>query len=436
MAVAVASFACANEASDDGTASGDSAPTSQPDGEAQHSGSGGGNWLTGAIEGESDRGGARPDISSLLPGDSGASAASDEGAAKPASEPCPHEVPSACRSAGKPGVFQPLGFLPEAQNSDAMAVSADGTTVVGYSEVAIRRSGTTSYVAHATHWTAESGLVSLHPAEVANEIQSAAFGVSADGSVVAGFLGQRPVRWIDRELEYLEGIVQGTAHAVSADGSAVVGMGSTGDYIPRAFRWTSEGGVEWLEARTPGWFTNARAISADGRVVAGDMFSHTLGVAHAFRWSEDDGLEELPFPDWCDPGTGESVAYDLDADGSVIVGVASNGVREEPVRWKDEAVSSLAVSGNSTSAIAISGDGSRILGQGESAVLWNAEGVSDLVSTLNALGADLGNWRLTASAVSDDGRVVVGLGRCETASAAGADAESCATYQGFVARLP
>jgi uncharacterized membrane protein len=433
--VSIASFACASEASDERTAPvDDSAATSHAGGEAQDSASGGANWLTGSIgAGASALGGARPDIGSSLPGGSGAA----QGSATEGAEPCPHQVPTACRAAGNSDVFQPLGLLPDAQNSDAMAVSADGTTVVGYSEVAIRHSQSTSYVPHAARWTAASGLVSLHPEEVAAGVQSAAFGVSADGRVVAGYVGQRPVRWVDGELEYLEGIVQGTANAVSADGSAVVGMGSTGDYVPRAFRWTREQGVEWLEPPTPSWFANARAISADGRVIVGDMFSHTLGVARAFRWSEGEGLKELTTPDWCDPGTGNSGAYDLNEDGSVIVGMASSGVREEPVRWQDETVSSLALSAGATSAIAISADAGRILGQGETAVLWTVEGASSLGSILSALGVELDGWRLTASAVSDDGRVVVGLGRCEPASAAGTDAgSSCATYQGFVARLP
>jgi uncharacterized membrane protein len=399
--VSIASFACTNEASDDQTAPVDeSVAMDHPGGE---------------------------------PGVSGAA----QGAATGGGEPCPRDVPAACRSAGSSAVFQPLGLLPDAQNSDAMAVSADGTTVVGYSEVAIRHSQSTSYVPHATRWTERSGLVSLHPAELATELQSAAFGVSADGSVVAGYVGHRPARWVSGRFEYLEGIVQGTANAVSADGSALVGMGSAGDYVPRAFRWTREQGVEWLEAPTPSWFANARAISADGRVIVGDMFSHTLGVARAFRWSEGEGLQELPSPGWCDPGTGNSAAYDLNEDGSVIVGVASSGVREEPVLWKDEKVSSLAASSGATSAIGISADGGQILGEGGTAVVWNMEGVSNLGSMLSALGVDLDGWRLTASAVSDDGRVVVGLGRCETALDVGKDAGSAgATYQGFVARLP
>src|SRR5687767_12846189 len=107
-AVSVAGFACTNEASDDRTApSGDSAATGHPGGEAVDSASGGASWLTGSIAaGASNRGGTPPDISSLLPGVSGAA----HDPATPGSKSCPHEVPVACRSAGDSGVFQPMGL--------------------------------------------------------------------------------------------------------------------------------------------------------------------------------------------------------------------------------------------------------------------------------------------------------------------------------------
>src|SRR5690349_16181793 len=84
--------------------------------------------------------------------------------------------------------FQWLGQLPGATDSEANAISADGTTVVGTSLTPPTR---------AFRWTAATGMQDL--GVVPGQLESYATAVSADGSVVVGWCqnpGQsRPFRW-------------------------------------------------------------------------------------------------------------------------------------------------------------------------------------------------------------------------------------------------
>ena len=75
--------------------------------------------------------------------------------------------------------FTPLGFLHNKTGtpSEALAVSADGSVVVGYAGLAFR-------------WTAGTGMVALPRLEAADR-EVEATGVSADGSVVVGTAYER-----------------------------------------------------------------------------------------------------------------------------------------------------------------------------------------------------------------------------------------------------
>src|SRR5262245_25392665 len=88
---------------------------------------------------------------------------------------------------GQGATLTGIGSLPSAMHSEAFAVSADGTTVVGACFGGADR---------AFRWRAGAGMedLGLSPGSTG----AAAFGVSADGSVVVGDLwgaGQRAFRW-------------------------------------------------------------------------------------------------------------------------------------------------------------------------------------------------------------------------------------------------
>lgn len=139
-----------------------------------------------------------------------------------------------------------LGDLPGGRyHSDARAVNADGSVVVGYSF---------SEKTEAFRWTEENGLEPLF--ELDKEVSSGAKDISDDGRVVVG--------WVTRHIdEYLS--------------------------INDAFRWSQEEGLVRLGA-LPDWddSSTAAAVSADGNVVVGEAtFNHWPGL---FHWDFEHGM--------------------------------------------------------------------------------------------------------------------------------------------------
>jgi probable HAF family extracellular repeat protein len=326
--------------------------------------------------------------------------------------------------------FTGLGDLPGGGTySEAHAVSADGSVIVGYSS-------SPSGFAEAFRWTAADGMMGLGDLP-GGTFWSMALGVSTDGSVVVG-LGQSAAsagidareafRWTATEGmlplgDLAGGVFHSVANAVSADGSVVVGnSSSTGSiFLPwtEAFRWTETGGMVGFGDLGGGQFeSKANAVSADGSVVVG-----TTG--EAFRWTAAEGMVGLGDL----PGAGfQSAAHGVSADGSVIVGEAHpEDAISEAFRWT--AVGGMVGLGDLPStnpgsgsfrsiARAVSADGSVVVGQGrpdggyEAAFIWDAEhGMRSLRDVLAQGGATVDGWRLTeALAVSGDGHTVVGYG--------------------------
>ena len=269
--------------------------------------------------------------------------------------------------------------------------------------------------------------------------EAAAYALSADGSVVAGYYGwafykyftSHAFRWTEADgivnLGTLRDDNRGnsTAYALSADGSVVAGRAESdasppsGWFLPaysRAFRWTEAGGMEdlgTLRADNSG-HSSARALSADGSVVAGGAYNDA-GSSHAFRWTEAGGMVDL--------GTlrvdnsGWSIAYALSADGSVVAGEADNdaGEKNHAFRWTETGgmvdLGTLRVDNSGWSiAYALSADGSVVAGEADNdagsshAFRWTeAGGMVDL----GTLRADNSGWSI-ARALSADGSVVAG----------------------------
>ncbi len=314
--------------------------------------------------------------------------------------------------------FMGLGDLPGGEFfSQARAVSADGSVVVGVSD---------SGRGEAFRW--ESGVITGlggtilfcrclggdcrsvgFPVESEDafcpfQVQSlfvggAANDVSADGSVIVG--GSEDfdfaVRW---ENGVMTALVVGairvgsdTALAVSGDGAVVVGR--FGRFEPGAFRWTEADGqmsLGVLPGTEPGGASSsANGVSFDGSVVVGGSASRRDPVStnadalpcpippfknprEAFRWEDlngnglvDDPAEKLDnHPEFGlgDLG-GDSVATDVSGDGSVVVGWSRSPSCSEAFRWEDGLMMGLGTLPGGifgSQARAVSADGSAIVG--------------------------------------------------------------------------
>lgn len=355
-----------------------------------------------------------------------------------------------------PASFTPLGFAPVADPANSVfgstgyAVSADGTVVVGTTQVDVPGfPGQTRE--QAFRWTATSGLVDLGVPSVPLEVSafSRPFALSADGSTIVGSalfpvgeggIGSAPFRWrADSGITELfprgtNGFVEGGAFGISADGTVVTGSSETplGAAFGETWRYTDATGPVGL-----GFFSDAPfrissdgAVSADGNVVAGGV--STAAGSEAFRWTAGDGI--IPLGDLAG-GPVLSGASAVSADGTTIVGVGRTATGAEGFVWTAASgMRGIGTLPGKTGSLAygVSGDGTVIVGQAEpfgssAAFIWTAAtGAQSLLDVLVAQGATgLDGWTLSeARGISPDGQWVVGTGN-------GPDGAS----QAFLARL-
>ncbi len=313
------------------------------------------------------------------------------------------------------GDFTGLGDLPGGVfRSNAQAISADGTTVVGFGAGA-------AGMVEAFRWTASEGMVSLTP-----NSYGIAFGISADGSTIVGHRNvsgtgpSTPFRWTtEYGMGDLNGVSQGDAYNASADGGVVVGSDGFGN----GYRWTSSGGAVGLGGVPPGYSdSHPYGISADGSVISGVLSSDTYASnPQAFRWTSEGGVVGLGS---LTSAHSYSHAYAVSADGTAVVGWSANAVDQpEAFRWTtEEGMVGLGIlSGyNYSLAQAASADASVIVGfsangpdnNGEAFIWTEATGMESLFDVLVANGTTgLTGWTLNqALGVSADGRSIAGWG--------------------------
>lgn len=257
--------------------------------------------------------------------------------------------------------------------SDAFDASFNGQVIVG-------RGTNAGGNSRAFRWTSEDGLVSL--GVLPGHINSLAWGVSGDGSLVAGFSTDASVteafRWTAHEGMVGLGNLGGSkkysvAFGVSGDGSTIVGR-SNGPFGEEAFRWTEATGMVGLGDLPGGGFKGtAFDASTDGSIIVGWSLSGALGGDEAFIWTMDGGMQGLGTL----PGFAFSFAHGVSGDGSTVVGFCRLGSSEY------------------------------------AAFIWTAaDGMRDLAEVLtNEYGLDLGGWSISrAMSISDDGRTIVGFG--------------------------
>ncbi|MGA7748633.1 MAG: hypothetical protein WCA63_00650 [Gallionella sp.] len=302
----------------------------------------------------------------------------------------------------------------------ATAISSNGSVIVGdtfYSSTFGR--GTF----HIFRWSQSGGVQDLGTFG-GQDAHAAA--VSADGSVIVGNIkfgnDKAPVdhifRWNEtggvKDLGTFGG-QSAFAKGVSADGKVIIGTiqdtDDSGAIVTHAFRWSEATGVQYLVA-PHGQRTEALGVSADGTVVVGSVGPSGL-TGHAFRWADADGFKDLGAL-----GGQYSEATTVSADGSVVAGWVSfdkNKTSELHVFvWKNtEGFKDLGIPGL---ALSISADGSVVVGNYSIKPYNSSVRLADqplhgfrwaISSGLDEIG-NIGGIPLSAVAVSGDGTIVVG----------------------------
>lgn len=244
-----------------------------------------------------------------------------------------------------------------------------------------------------------------------------AYGVSGDGLVVVGeaddsAFNSHAVYWTDDtapiDLGFLPGGGWAFAVAANFDGSVIVGTAEDATSHNNAFIWTEADGMVSLGLPLGANHTRALSVSADGLTVVGFLDPAPNGD-RAFRWTSAGGFVVLPTRTPSDP-TISAGAYDISADGAVVVGHGdSSGEPYFAVQWPNATTIELLDFGSATGGTAFSAnnDGTVIVGSVVSgnnrAVLWNASGLVDI-------GVLPGGSYSSANDVTGDGSLVVGTG--------------------------
>lgn len=264
-----------------------------------------------------------------------------------------------------------------AATSSALAVSADGSTVVGASESGLGP--------EAFRWTGPGSITGLGALDSGADFDSTAQGVSGDGGVIVG---------------------------TSLDG---------GDFS--GFRWTSGGGMQALGRLgcgfiCPGNPASAASVSEDGLVAVGSGASGFVDTTiQAVRWTGGgtsiDGLGHLS------GGGDASIAQGASSNGAILVGDSDSSGGSQGFWWNGSlhALGGVAGADLASTAIAISADASTIVGGanievGTTAAVAAVRWTGASYATIERLGALPGALeRGRARAVNGDGSVIVGVAR-------------------------
>lgn len=223
------------------------------------------------------------------------------------------------------------------------------------------------------------------------------------------------------------------AYGGAIDGSVVVGTSTVNGALNpdpiHAFRWTPALGMQDLGAMMTGGSSDARAASADGSIVVGGAFV-APGVQQAFRWTLDNAATGAG--SFASLGAATKIALAVSGDGAVVVGQGSN---DQAFRWTAAGgVQNLGTLSGLAQAQAngVSDDGQVVVGIGDSFAIVNfqvpldptatqrafrwtaATGMQYLGDLLAAAGVDMsGVALLSAQSVSADGSLIAGSARVQ-----------------------
>lgn len=331
--------------------------------------------------------------------------------------------------------------LPEpATVSELRAVSADGSTVVGYYAAS-------ATVTHAIKWDLSQAAVTVLANPPGAFQEAVANAVSADGSVVVGDAKFNTslfeaTTWTGSAYPVsLGGTIPGGFFGTSGlgctdDGQTIVGSREQPGFVVEACGWTG-GTLFPLGTQDPeGGFSIADDATSDGSAIVGATDA-TSGATSASRWSPLFGYAILPD---IAGGVDFGEARAITPTGTVSVGYGSSVLGTEAVRWLHadwatqgwqapdtlEVIGDLPGGATLASALAVSADGDTVVGYGSpstteiAATIWTpATGLRNLKAAVLAdYGLDLGPAVLReATGISSDGLVICGIGRREAGSA-------------------
>jgi len=236
------------------------------------------------------------------------------------------------------------------------SMSGDGSTIVGLYWLATGG-------AHASRWTAQTGVVDLG----SSGRSSRANGVSYNGSVIVGWDEaaqgyRRAAAWVNGSLSDLSaGVVSSEAQVVSSNGMVVGGYWADSASNQRGVTMWTWNGSSWSAPRFlgvvagtfPGQGINVPyGITADGGIMvgyasyAGDPFSTT-----GFIWSDSTGVEDIVF--WLadhdvavDPNFTIQSMTAITPDGTTMIGygfdISLNRTRAFAIHWDRTNVAGVA----------------------------------------------------------------------------------------------
>ena len=321
----------------------------------------------------------------------------------------------AAAASGAPTVTN-CGTATGTTSSRAFGISADGTAIIG-----------TQYFSNgqynAFRWTQAGGFQALGiPGLIIG------YAMSGDGAVCTGFRTSPSALafvWTQgtgpQTMPTLANEINSSAYGISADGGTVVGecvIFGAGGY--HAWRYSDSYGKQELAMASNAVTASAFGISADAGVIVGRM-SHPDTTAEAFAWTESEGMTGIGTLD----GGADATAYAADADGSVIVGYSDDASgSDRAFRWEAGEMQALGTLGADTVsfAYATNGDGSVVGGMSgigalddttSHAFVWVAgRGMLNLRDEFVAQGGNATGWEFNSvRGVSADGTAVCGTGR-------------------------
>jgi hypothetical protein len=309
-------------------------------------------------------------------------------------------------SAARGGDIQGLG------GKYAQAISGNGSTVVGYDATT-----STGVDRRTWKWTATEGKTLLAASNPGIQYSWPA-AVSFDGSAVAlniyrtdTFDYYDTARWTAPSK--VQSFGQGITLGISPDGALISGR----DLSQRATLWDigAGGASQQLSPGLPGF---ARAVSANGQVIVGDL------LGQAVRWVGQERRMEVIAPP---PGRSSAEAFAVSADGSTVFGLGWGNGSDQAWRWT--AAGGTVALGNppgwrwSSGVLDATADGQTAVGIGlvgeeVRPFIWDSRhGIRDLERVVvEEWGMNLGGWRLTDGnwdmflGISDDGRTLTGIG--------------------------
>lgn len=318
-------------------------------------------------------------------------------------------------------MFIGLGDLAGGETeSSALAISDDGTTIVGQS--------TSTSGPEAMRWREADGMIGLGDL-AGGAFDSRAFNVSSDGEVVVGVstsgLVDCPSRF-DEAFRWTmaDGMVAlgddpagcffSYAYSLNGDGS-LVGGGITNALSNTAATWSATTSM-WTDlgyAAITGNSSEISDITPDGTVWVGGQRVDATASFNAYRATSAGQVILGDLPGGATFGSSSAVSD----DGSIIVGLGTSASGPEAFRWTmAEGMTGLGdLDGGAFDSVAneISPDGSIIVGRatdavGAQAVLWDSTGLTLVTDVLSTNGVDVpSDWiLLEATAVTIAGGVV------------------------------